>query len=171
MTDHPGFLAAIIAEPDDDIHRFIYADWLDEHDQPERAELIRVQCALANTIPPMGCVKDEFYEKGGKIGCGCEWCVLRRREVPLLRKDLHLLAGPTLTTIATPVSFEATDFRRGFVERIEATWQRWFELATMLLLVTPLQNVLLYAVPDATNRTLKKKLSSHWPKITFKLER
>jgi uncharacterized protein (TIGR02996 family) len=42
-----GFLASIVAEPDDDTRRLAYADWLDEHDQVERAETIRVQCALA----------------------------------------------------------------------------------------------------------------------------
>jgi uncharacterized protein (TIGR02996 family) len=43
----PGFLASIVAEPDDDTRRLAYADWLEEHDQPERAEIIRVQCTLA----------------------------------------------------------------------------------------------------------------------------
>ena len=42
-----AFLRAICEEPDEDAHRLVYADWLDEHDQPERAEFIRVQCALA----------------------------------------------------------------------------------------------------------------------------
>jgi uncharacterized protein (TIGR02996 family) len=38
-----GLLADIRDNPDDDAPRLIYADWLDEHDQPLRAELIRVQ--------------------------------------------------------------------------------------------------------------------------------
>jgi uncharacterized protein (TIGR02996 family) len=42
-----GFLASIVADPGDDTRRLAYADWLDEHDRPERAEIIRVQCALA----------------------------------------------------------------------------------------------------------------------------
>ena len=41
------FLKDIIANPEDDAIRLIYADWLDEHDDP-RAELIRVQCELAS---------------------------------------------------------------------------------------------------------------------------
>jgi uncharacterized protein (TIGR02996 family) len=47
MSDAPALLAAIRAAPDDDAPRLIYADWLDEHGQPERAEFIRVQCELA----------------------------------------------------------------------------------------------------------------------------
>ncbi|HEV3255639.1 MAG TPA: TIGR02996 domain-containing protein [Gemmataceae bacterium] len=42
-----GFLRDIIDHPDDDAPRLIYADWLDDHGRPERAEFIRVQCELA----------------------------------------------------------------------------------------------------------------------------
>ncbi len=48
---HPEALAlyqAILADPDDDTPRLVYADWLDEHDQPARAEFIRLQCRLAH---------------------------------------------------------------------------------------------------------------------------
>lgn len=43
MSDEAALLHAICAHPDDDTPRLVYADWLDEHDQPERAEFIRVQ--------------------------------------------------------------------------------------------------------------------------------
>src|SRR4051812_3913176 len=42
-----AFLDAIIAEPDEDAHRLVFADWLEEHGQSDRAEFIRTQCALA----------------------------------------------------------------------------------------------------------------------------
>lgn len=45
--DGADLLAAIRARPDEDTPRLIYADWLDENKQPDRAEFIRVQCALA----------------------------------------------------------------------------------------------------------------------------
>ena len=45
MTDHErAFLTAIAAEPDADVHRLIYADWLEEHVQGGRAEFIRASC-------------------------------------------------------------------------------------------------------------------------------
>ena len=47
MATHDGFLAAIREHPDDDAPRLIYADWLDEHGEPERAEFIRLQIAAA----------------------------------------------------------------------------------------------------------------------------
>jgi uncharacterized protein (TIGR02996 family) len=46
-ADERALIQAIIAAPDDDLARLVYADWLDEHGQPERAHLIRVQCELA----------------------------------------------------------------------------------------------------------------------------
>jgi uncharacterized protein (TIGR02996 family) len=41
-----AFLDDIVANTDDDTPRLVYADWLDEHDQPERAEFIRAQVEL-----------------------------------------------------------------------------------------------------------------------------
>ena len=46
MTHDDAFLQAIIESPDDDSLRLIYADWLDDHGQAERAEFIRVQLGL-----------------------------------------------------------------------------------------------------------------------------
>jgi uncharacterized protein (TIGR02996 family) len=42
-----AFLEAICAAPEDDTPRLVFADWLDDNGEPERAEFIRVQCALA----------------------------------------------------------------------------------------------------------------------------
>ena len=42
MSDEDALLAAIIAAPDDDTPRLVYADWLDEHDRPEHAEYLRL---------------------------------------------------------------------------------------------------------------------------------
>jgi uncharacterized protein (TIGR02996 family) len=51
MTNPNGqlaaLLAAVAAEPDDDGLRLVLADWLEEHGEPERAELIRVQTEMA----------------------------------------------------------------------------------------------------------------------------
>src|SRR5262249_33453659 len=45
------FLEDILAQPDDDLPRLIYADWLEDHGNAGRAEFIRVQCRLARTPP------------------------------------------------------------------------------------------------------------------------
>ncbi|MBP3958884.1 TIGR02996 domain-containing protein [Gemmata sp. G18] len=46
-SDQNRLLRAVLANPDEDTPRLMYADWLDEHDDPARAEFIRVQCRLA----------------------------------------------------------------------------------------------------------------------------
>src|SRR4051812_46356814 len=47
MSDEKALLAAIWEHPHEDTPRLMYADWLQENGQPERAEFIRVQCELA----------------------------------------------------------------------------------------------------------------------------
>ena len=52
MTDDAdALLRAVLAAPDDDAPRLVYADWLDEHGDPARAEFIRVQIELARPGP------------------------------------------------------------------------------------------------------------------------
>jgi uncharacterized protein (TIGR02996 family) len=48
MSQREGFLGAIRAQPEDDTHRLVYADWLEENGEEVHARLIRVQCELAN---------------------------------------------------------------------------------------------------------------------------
>jgi uncharacterized protein (TIGR02996 family) len=47
MGTEEALLQDVRETPDDDIPRLIYADWLDDHGQPERAEFIRLQCCAA----------------------------------------------------------------------------------------------------------------------------
>jgi len=72
MSDAAALLAAIRAAPDDDAPRLVYADWLEEHGQPEWAEFIRVQCELARLDSQ----------------------ALRRREAELLGTYHDIFAGP-----------------------------------------------------------------------------
>jgi uncharacterized protein (TIGR02996 family) len=59
MTQDEAFLQAIREAPDDDAPRLVYADWLDENGQPERADFIRYQIELTSppqhrSVPPRG---------------------------------------------------------------------------------------------------------------------
>jgi uncharacterized protein (TIGR02996 family) len=47
VSDEAGILAAIRESPADDVPRMVWADWLDDHGRHERAELVRLQLALA----------------------------------------------------------------------------------------------------------------------------
>ena len=97
MTDGDALLRAIAAAPDDDAPRLVYADWLDEHDRPDPAELIRIQCELAR---PEG-------TRGRRTR-------LRFRERDLLKvAELEWKKG-------IGKNCKGVEFRRGFVEYIAA---------------------------------------------------
>ncbi|HEY1188609.1 MAG TPA: TIGR02996 domain-containing protein [Gemmata sp.] len=46
MSDEAAFLEALKANPADDTARLVYADWLDEHGEPQKAEYLRLVCSL-----------------------------------------------------------------------------------------------------------------------------
>src|SRR5262245_45425448 len=47
LPGYEPFLRAICEQPEDDTVRLVYADWLDENGDPERAEFIRLQVRRA----------------------------------------------------------------------------------------------------------------------------
>ncbi len=49
MSDLDALLAGIVADPHDALRWLVMADWLDDHGQPERAELVRVHRELLRT--------------------------------------------------------------------------------------------------------------------------
>jgi uncharacterized protein (TIGR02996 family) len=51
MNNGEALRRAVLAEPDEDTPRLIYADWLDENGQAERAEFIRAQIEAVRADP------------------------------------------------------------------------------------------------------------------------
>ena len=49
MSQHQAFLQAIVEAPDDDVPRLIYADFLEEQGDADRADFIRTQVQLARS--------------------------------------------------------------------------------------------------------------------------
>lgn len=47
MSEEAAFLDALRASPTDDTTRLVFADWLDENDQPRKASYLRLVAALA----------------------------------------------------------------------------------------------------------------------------
>jgi uncharacterized protein (TIGR02996 family) len=45
MSDDQGFRSALLADPEDTTTRLVYADWLEERDDP-RGEFLRLECEL-----------------------------------------------------------------------------------------------------------------------------
>jgi uncharacterized protein (TIGR02996 family) len=62
MSEIPAaLLAAICASPDDDLPCLAAADWLEEHGEDDRAELIRAQCELAR-LQAQDCESQALFE-------------------------------------------------------------------------------------------------------------
>ena len=59
--DGTALLAAILAHPEEDTPRLMYADWLEEHGKPERAEFIRAR-GEAVWVAFVGCYNEMFNE-------------------------------------------------------------------------------------------------------------
>ena len=89
MTEEQALIATILAHPADDLPRKVYADWLDEHGFHERAEFIRVQCALAED-GLCSLVGRKMMDGVTPTDCGgtCDQCRLRERERELLEANV-----------------------------------------------------------------------------------
>jgi uncharacterized protein (TIGR02996 family) len=111
-------LQAILEAPDDDAPRLIYADWLEENGDPERAEFIRVQVALARI--------DEDAPRAE----------LEERERVLLEKhrDDWLQRLPAW-------AHKQAVFRRGFVAEVHASVAQLKRGARSLFRAAPLEGL------------------------------
>src|SRR5262245_36776173 len=71
---HDDFLQEILADPDDDVPRLIYADWLEEHGDPLRAEFIRAQCELARLASEDAPLQEAWkHELAASVKYGARW--------------------------------------------------------------------------------------------------
>lgn len=137
-----ALLRAILSDPRDDTPRLVYADWLDENGEPDRAEFIRVQCAIPEAEADV-CPSHPKYaaELQGRLDD------LRRRERELVDgimgmgvEILPVVAGLTRTNLAPggygwyarddPGAAVDATFSRGFVSAVTcpaAVWLRHHE--------------------------------------------
>lgn len=118
MTDDDALLRAVLAAPDDDAPRLIYADWLDEHGQPDRARFIRTQIELA------------------RLPAGDP----RRPQLVQVERTLLKANRPAWTTWLPPWA-HAGEFRRGFLDTIRCEAADFIAGADEVRLRTPLSAV------------------------------
>jgi uncharacterized protein (TIGR02996 family) len=129
MTHADAFLQDIIAHPDDDTPRLIFADWLEEQGDAAsvtRAEFIRVQCAL---------VASQLQEQ------------LRAE---LIRREQQLL-GDWAEEWARPIRrlVRFWNFHRGFIDQATMLARTFLKHAGRLFRLAPIQHLRLglYRVP------------------------
>lgn len=128
------FFREIVAAPEDDVPRLIYADWLEERGDP-LGSLIRIQCELAR------------LEKQGT-----RYIDLRLEEWNLLHEYCEEWDGSLAKWVS---SFER---RRGFVERVALPYAKFHERAEMLFDEHPIRDLTLEGRPDRLTRILEEPL-------------
>src|SRR4051794_3534023 len=135
MADHEGFLQDIIANPNDDAPRLIYADWLEENGGDEgrdRAALIRLQCERAR-LP-------EGDPKAAR---------LKTRERKLLKPHAAAWMRPLYAG-----GLATAEFRRGFVEHVALPLKTFLDHAEALFDVAPIRSVTLTLTPPGKDPNL-----------------
>lgn len=118
MTDTEqgaALLRGILDHPADDLPRLVYADWLDENGQAERAEFVRVQVELAK-LPDVREASAPRHLPPGAIFAPLESVPLTRREVEAVgclikrRRELQARERAFLTPAVTKEDLLAETF-------------------------------------------------------------
>jgi len=153
--DHPdfhAFLRAVVAEPDEDLPRLAFADWLEEHGDAERAAFIRTQVELARLV-------------ASGLGNTKEAEALRRSERSFLSASSYhrpLWAAelcPQLVKLVPPekglagVHVDGADrvlFHRGFVESVTCSVSEWFVHGRSVCERQPVRTLLLTGCGNTT---------------------
>jgi uncharacterized protein (TIGR02996 family) len=131
MTHADAFLQDILAHPDDDAPRRIFADWLEEQGDAAsvaRAEFIRAQCTLAK----------------GRLPAGTR-AKLERRAWTLLMQYGGQWARPVRRLVTT------WEFHRGFVGEVTMWGGEFLPRADRLFRRAPIQHVRLWRETDPPN--------------------
>lgn len=124
MSTQDALLADILAKPDDDLPRLVYADWLDENGtdaERVRSEFVRVQVELARR------------DREGLAGQRCDQ--LRKREWELFNDNCdRWFKNPPLRHVSWHVVTDRFDptpeasawvVRRGFVSEVRCRLADW----------------------------------------------
>src|SRR5437016_3328785 len=121
MVQRQAFLETIVAEPQDDATRLVFADWLEEQGDADRAGFIRAQVERARLA------EDD------------------PRQPELARREGELLArrgAEWLAELPEPLRREA-EFRRGFVARVRCTAGEFLDGLAALARSVPLEELAL----------------------------
>jgi uncharacterized protein (TIGR02996 family) len=133
MNQHDAFLQEILANPDDDVPRLVYADYLEEHGHEARADFIRIQCQLAR------------MDEGDP-----ERPALEARQKQLQDAHRNAWLDPFYNR-----SVFLWEFRRGFVERVTLHADRFLKHAAALFDLAPIREAALDNVPGCFSRLVK----------------
>lgn len=146
MHDERSFLDAILAEPNDDNVRLVYADWLQENGQFPRAQFIRVGIELFHTPEPRT-IEKNYGARDTQHVCircdegDCRFHMLQKRQYAL--SNLYADAW-------VPICRATYNWIRGFVESVSfISAEDWMRVADILLAAHPIREVIFSSWPLA----------------------
>lgn len=125
MRDEDAFLLAIVSNPDDDAPRLIYADWLEEQGETDRAALIRSQ------------IDRESLPGGDPRG-------------DTLLLQIHKLLSDHGSALAAPFAHFGLleNYRRGFPEELTSDARVFLKHSDELFRKLPIRRLTLYGLTE-----------------------
>lgn len=115
MSEHAAFIQAIIEDPEDDLPRLVYADWLEEQGDP-RGEFIRLQVQSA-ALPEYDPARESLDQRAQQL------------------LDAYIYGW------TKPIGAQVQDlkFRRGFVESLTMRAKAFLERGEEIFQSTPIR--------------------------------
>ncbi len=155
------FLQAIIANPAEDVHRLVYADWLDENGDPARAEVIRVQVEL-EPLRQHGHGTERLH--GGDCPACSRIARLEYRERKLLSDHIGKwrIVVEVCPEVGSFVVCPAVVFRRGFVAEVSCTMADWLAHGQQIVSENPIEKVTITDKKPRHWQTTNKGRRDHW---------
>jgi uncharacterized protein (TIGR02996 family) len=141
MANEAAFLQDVIAHPNDDAPRLVFADWLDERGESARAEFIRLQCERAR-LP----LEDE-------------------KQSPLQARELRLLAAHSTSWRSGHPLLHRGRFRRGFIEFVQASAKELLEQGSELFTLAPIRDVCLTDLGQEAGAGARLASFAGWERI------
>jgi uncharacterized protein (TIGR02996 family) len=167
------FIQEILANPDDDTPRLIFADWLEERGDP-RGEFIRVQCDIAQRTKhtlragamygqsPHGAMAESFVRHPREL---VRYQALLSREIQLLLAHCKTWTG-FLGQEATGVIFD-----RGFVTGLSTTADAFAREAPNWYRVTSIHHLCIKSPGDNLAELLSSRFLLHIHTLDLKYSR
>lgn len=158
MDESVAFMSVICREPGDDTHRLVFADWLEERREGERAKFIREQVAFAREYPNVSDRQAWWSEAGERHRADKS---IRRTTalfetafspLPVTPLPLwHSTVRKQFAVYAAHPAWFATGFKnvhpswvdRGFLSGVSTTESQWLRLGRRILTVQPVSAVVL----------------------------
>ena len=181
MSDGDALLKAILKNPACDTARLVYADWLQENGEGDRAEFIRLQVGLSKVdetvLQLASMMLEKEVERGRPLFTAEPGTPLwnRRRERELLYgphasglcRNHTAWAGRAASFVLPQNAEVAYRFERGFIVTVFCRGARWLQYGDEILTQHPVKKVMITSWASHPEILEDRYLEDRWPGITF----